>query len=188
MSLQIVKGNLLEAQSKSIVLTIDGSAEGMEGNIARLFDRKWSDAWEFIEDEMIYPLSLGSVNIIEVDEDIECDFNYIFVASTLHHKDTLSKQDMQNVIYNAFVNIVQTASTNKITSVATAVMAGGWRLKAPEAFRCMLEAYKSIQLSLSYVPIIQIYTISDEDFENFLHMAKDLNLLYESHKDMFIVE
>ena len=188
MGLQVVKGNLLEASSESIVLTIDGDAEGMEGNIARLFDRKWPDAWEFVEDEMIYPLPLGSVNLIEMDEDIECSFQYVFVASTLHHKDTLSKQDMHNVIHNAFANTIKTVSTNKITSVATAVMAGGWRLKAPEAFKCMLEAYKSIQLSLSYLPIIQIYTISDDDFKSFLQITKDLNLLFDSQEDMFIVE
>ena len=188
MALKMIKGNILEADAKSIILTIDGSAEGMEGNIARLFGKKCSDAWEFVEDEMTYPLSLGSVNMIKVDEDIKCNFQYVFVASTLHHKEILSKNDIRNIIHNAFVNSIKTASTNKIASVATAVMAGGWRLKAPEAFRCMLEAYKSIQLSLSYLPIIQIYTISDDDFKSFLQITKDLNLLFDSQEDMFIVE
>lgn len=188
MALKVIKGNVLEAGAESIILTIDGSAEGMEGNIARLFSRKWSDAWEFVEDEMIYPLPLGSVNMIKIDEDIESNFNYVFVASTLHHKEMLSKNDIHNVIYNAFINTIQTASTNKISPLATTVMTGGWRLPATQAFRYMIDAYKSIELSLNYMPVIKIYTISNDEFKNFLRITKDLGLLHKVNKNSFIVD
>ncbi len=188
MALKVIKGDVLEADTESIILTIDGSAEGMEGNIARLFNKKYSDAWENIEDEMIYPLSLGSVKLIKIDTDIICNFKYALIASTLHHKYVLQKRDIYSIIRNAFIDAIQTASANKISSLAATIMAGGWRLSASEAFRCMIDAYKSIQLSLTYMPIIKIYTISENDFKIFLKMAKDLGLLYKSNENFFIVE
>ena len=43
MSLKISRGNVLDAKADAIILTIDGAANGMEGNIARAFARKWPD-------------------------------------------------------------------------------------------------------------------------------------------------
>lgn len=188
MSIKVIKGNLLEANSESIILTIDGSAEGMEGNIARLFDKKWSEAWEDIEDNMVYPIGLGSTILIELDKEIVCNFKYALVASTLHHKETLQKEEMCRVVSKAFSNAINLASRAKIPSLATAVMTGGWRLPTSEAFKCMLDSYKSIQLSLSYILVIKIYTISDDDFNMLQNMAKDLGVLYKSSKNSFIVE
>jgi hypothetical protein len=40
MDLTIIKGNVLDAQADAILMTIDGSARGMEGNICMQFQRR----------------------------------------------------------------------------------------------------------------------------------------------------
>lgn len=49
MAMEILRGSLLDAPDDAIILTIDGAAKGMEGNIARAFTRKYPDVWEELE-------------------------------------------------------------------------------------------------------------------------------------------
>jgi hypothetical protein len=61
MSLLIKYGSVLEAKTDAVILTIDGSAKGMEGNIERAFARKCPDVWKELEDKIPYSLGYGEV-------------------------------------------------------------------------------------------------------------------------------
>jgi len=185
--MEVIKGDLFESRSDAIVLTIYGSAAGMEGNLARHFGRKWLDAWEEVQDEMIYPLGLGEVSLIALDEQTVCDHRHVIIASTLHHKDTLSSSEIRHVVRSAFVQSIHTASTNRIATLSTAVMTGGWRLKTGDAFRCMIDAYKSVEYHIAYNPTVRIHTTSHEDFKLFAEIAKERGLLRGFNENALII-
>lgn len=71
----------MDCSADAILLTIDGAATSMEGNIARLFQRQYPEAWEEIEYDIDYPLPLGRTLAFDVHEEHECPFKTALVAS-----------------------------------------------------------------------------------------------------------
>lgn len=61
MSIDIFQGNVLDAKADAIILSIDGSARGMEGNLCRQFASRWSDVWQEVQNEIRYTIPLGKV-------------------------------------------------------------------------------------------------------------------------------
>jgi len=162
MPLEILQGNLLDASTDAIILQIDGVKRNMEGNIARSFARKWPDAWEEIEDEIPYPLSLGRICTIELSN--ECGFRFVIVASTLHHQDTLSEGAKKSVVRTALQNALQAAAKHNIGSIGSAIMTGGWRLSQESALMAMSEGYEGA-LRLGLTITLSIYILDAADFQ-----------------------
>ena len=100
MNLSVIHGNVLDANAGGLIITIDGSQRGMEGNIARIFAQKWPEVWEEIEDEVPYPLPLGDVYDYKPSSKIP--FQLLLIASTLHHRDTLSETAKKSIIRTWF--------------------------------------------------------------------------------------
>ncbi len=46
MSIQLIHHSIFTGQEKAVLLTVDGAANGMEGNIARTFARLYPECWE----------------------------------------------------------------------------------------------------------------------------------------------
>ena len=104
MPIQIIQGNVLEAAGDALLLTIDGSRRGLEGNIARAFARRWPDDFAEIEEQIPYPLPLGRT--IATLPDRDCPFKGIYIASTLHHIDVLSDTQKARIITSALSEAV----------------------------------------------------------------------------------
>lgn len=59
MALELIAGNVLDAKADALLLTIDGTKRGMEGNIARQFVRRWSDDWGDMQRDVRHPIPIG---------------------------------------------------------------------------------------------------------------------------------
>jgi O-acetyl-ADP-ribose deacetylase (regulator of RNase III) len=142
MSIEIIHGDVLSAKADALILTIDGSRKGLEGNLARAFARRWPDAFMDVEDQIRYPVPLGRT--VATYPENECGFPLILVASTLHHVDVLSDAQKLGVIRAATFDALVLAQHHRVSRLAATVMAGGWRLELESAISCMLEVLKSL--------------------------------------------
>ena len=64
MTLELVTGDVLNARADALLLTIDGTKRGMEGNIARQFARRWPDDWEDMQRDVRYPVPMGRTVVV----------------------------------------------------------------------------------------------------------------------------
>lgn len=171
MQLRILQGNVLDAKADSIILTIDGAAKGMEGNIARAFARRWPDVWVEVENEIIYPLPLGEV--YEVEPSAESPFQLILIASTLNHKDTLSEVNKKSVVRTALEASVNIANRFNLRTIASGIMVGGWRLSQTSAFVAMTEGYEATLKNDGDVDL-DIYVLDQGHYETIQNLARGL--------------
>ena len=64
MSITIHHADIFKNQEEGILLTVDGAAKGMEGNIARRFGREYQEIWDEINEDIDYPIPLGRAQAI----------------------------------------------------------------------------------------------------------------------------
>lgn len=142
MPIEIIQGDVLSAKADALILTIDGSRKGQEGNLARAFARRWPDAFMDVEDQISYPVPLGRT--VATHPENECPFTLVLVASTLHHIDVLSDAQKLGVIRAAILDALALAKHHRVARLASTVMTGGWRLELEPALNCMLETLKPL--------------------------------------------
>lgn len=164
MPFQIIHGNLLDSRDDAIILTVDGAAKGMEGNLARAFERKYADTWEEIQQDITYPVPLGQVVPLNTYEDPECPHRLVLIASTLHHLDVLRDAEKIRVIEAALLRALSLTAQKRYGSVATAVMTGGWRLPLCAAFESMLGVYGRFRSISPTSLLLKVYVMKKEEF------------------------
>lgn len=169
MSTEIIHGDVLSAKADALILTIDGTRKGLEGNLARAFARRWPDAFLDVEDEIRYPVPLGRT--VATHPENECGFPLVLVASTLHHLDVLSDTQKLGVIRAAFLDALALATRHRVARLAATVMTGGWRLEIEAALGCMLDALKSTALTESRMALA-LYFLSYKDAELAAEIAR----------------
>lgn len=169
--LRIIQGNVLDARSDALIITIDGAKKGMEGNIARGFARRWPELWGEVEAEIPYPLPLGEV--FEYEPASEGPFNLILIAATLNHKDTLSESEKKGIVRTALCNSITTAAVYGIKSIATTIMTGGWRLSQQSAFLAMTDGYEMASQAGSVIAL-DIYILDTNQHETILSIAQSM--------------
>lgn len=168
MFLNILQGNVLDSDSDAIVLTVDGSTKGMEGNISRQFSLRWPNVWQDIQNEMTKPIPLGRVAEFETVSD--CPFRLVLLASTLHHREVLSDAAKQGIIRDATERSLVIASKYNIEKVASAIMIGGWRMSMQKAFLSMLEGYESARQK-NINTDLDVYMLQASDYKNIRALA-----------------
>ena len=57
----LLNSDVLTTPADALLITVDGQARGLRGNIARAFIRRWLDAYEDFDSRLEFPISLGSV-------------------------------------------------------------------------------------------------------------------------------
>lgn len=139
MALELVTGNVLDARADALLLTIDGAKRGMEGNIARQFARRWPDDWEDMQRDVRYPVPIGRT--VAVPWDGDCPWRLILFASTLHHLDVLDDRQKRSVIRTSLTEALQLCVRHHATTLAMALLQGGWRLSAENALQEMRSTY-----------------------------------------------
>jgi len=138
-SLQFVNGNVLDIAADAILLTVDGMAKGMEGNIARAFARRWPDIWDKVKEEIPYPLPYGSVFDYEPD-DPDCPFKLVLIASLLPHREVTAPAQ-KGFIRSSFDAVLRCALHDyRLASLAAPLLKCGWRLSAQEELLAMIDA------------------------------------------------
>ena len=138
-ALQILNQDVLDASAEALMLAIDGAARGMEGNVARVFAGRWPERWREIEEEVRYPVPLGRTFEVELENDDDCPFRLVILASTLHHMETLSDGAKLGIVRSAMEEAVRSLARYRLRSLATTAMRGGWRLSLESTFPAMLQ-------------------------------------------------
>jgi hypothetical protein len=170
MALKILAGNVLDAEAGALILTLDGSAKGMEGNICRQFSRKWPQVWEEIEAEIRYPIPLG--NVFDYEPIGKCPFRVILLASTLHHKQVMCEAAKKSIVKSALMEAIRLAAHCGAKTVVTGLMKGGWRMSEETAFIVMADGYEST--TVQYTVDLDIHVPEAGQFERLRLMAHSL--------------
>jgi len=136
---QLLHANVLDVTADALILTIDGQARGLRGNLAHAFQRRWPEAYEDFESQLRFPVPLGTA--VRIDADTDCPWRTILFVSTLHHLETLDTAGRLAVIHRALGSALQIAVRTGLRTLATAPMKGGWRLTTPEAYRTMHDVW-----------------------------------------------
>ncbi len=142
--LKLLHTNVLDAQADALLLTIDGQACGLRGNVAHSFQRRWPEAYEDFEAQLRFPVPLGSA--VRIDADTDSPWRTILFVSTLHHLEALDDRARHSVIRNGLLSALEIAARKGLRTLATTPMKGGWRLKSPAAYRTMHETWLSSAL------------------------------------------
>jgi hypothetical protein len=137
--LQLLHTNVLDATADALLLTIDGQARGLRGNLAHAFQRRWPEAYEDFEAQLRFPVSLGSA--VRIDADTDCPWRTVLFVSTLHHLETLDDRERHGIIRNGLLSALNIAASTGLRTLATTPLTGGWRLPTPEAYRTMYDAW-----------------------------------------------
>lgn len=175
MSICLRVGNVLDAKAEALIMTIDGAKKGLEGNLARAFSRRWPEAFEEIEDQVKYPVSLGRV--VPTRPESVCAFPLVLMAATLHHVDVLSESQKSAVVATALREALTIVVRSQARSVATAVLTGGWRLSKEKAIRTMLETYRAFDRADAPLQL-SIYVLNENDSRLLNAIAKQMNIQF----------
>ena len=79
--LQLVHTNVLDATADALLLTIDGQARGLRGNVAHSFQRRWPEDYADFEAQLRFPIPLGAA--VRIDADTDSPWRTIIFVSTL---------------------------------------------------------------------------------------------------------
>lgn len=139
MAITLELGDLLTSKG-ALLIPIDGAAEGLEGRLGRLLARKAPEVWELVSDELPLPMELGEVCAVALPEG--SPWPGVVAAATLHHADVLDLKAKQAVIRTALAGALDACAAARWPVLATAVLAGGWRLREEDALAVMLGAYE----------------------------------------------
>jgi len=139
---ELLTGNVLDTTTDALLLTIDGTQRGMEGNVARQFAKRYPEDWDLLQRDLKYPVPIGRT--VAVPWDGECPWRYIVFASTLHHFGVLDNQQKLRVIRLALTESLQVCVRRRISSMSSAVLQGGWRINAQAALLEMKTTYQSV--------------------------------------------
>ena len=138
--LKLLNSNVLDAKADAIVLSIDGAAKGMEGNLSREFASRFPGVWNEIQNKIEYPVPLGSV--IEFETAGKCAFRLVLLATTLNHLEMISDPARQKIISDVTEKSLNIAAKYKINAIASPLLTGGWRLTMQKAFLSMNDGFE----------------------------------------------
>lgn len=147
MAIRLIHGDVFAAQAEALVVTLDGAARGLRGNIAHGFIRRWPEAYADLEAEVRFPMRLGTAQFVRIEND--SPFPAVLFVSTLHHADTFAEEQKLGVLRAAFAHALDLAHRARVNCVATTVLKGGWRLEVKVAFDAMKSAYPGTRFARS---------------------------------------
>ncbi len=169
MPIKLIHNSVFTGQEKAVLLTIDGAAGGMEGNIARAFARLYPECWEELVLDIAYPIPQGQSRCYEIDEGLaeeeNCPYGYVLIASTLHHLDNLDTEQKCQVISRALTSALSLTAQKGIGQLATTVMMGGWRLSEMDALNTMVAAYQAFSHINPHLPTLNIYFMEQTKYQ-----------------------
>lgn len=171
MPVKLIHGDVLDATTEGLILTIDGAGQGLTGNVAQAYARRWPDAFEEVGYKIPYPLPLGRTIAVRLEDD--SPFRVILLASTLNHLDVLNEKQKVAVTTSAFSEAIALARRLKLRSIASTAMSGGWRLPFKAALHAMLTVARPIAETESGLSV-EIYFREKSNFADAMAHAKSI--------------
>ena len=183
-NLKLTYGNVLDANTDAILLTVDGEMvvasekqnDRRYGNIANAFTRRWPGV---LESERWYPLRYGDIHVIEPDEDYDCAFRLVVLASVLphpHNGQTLNSNPLNAAAGRVLQGLVNELYELGLSSCAMGLLKCGWRMDAKEALRITVAALAASKSMNSRVAV-QVYVNDDKEYELLTAYASTLGLI-----------
>lgn len=188
MPLILELGDVLDAQTEAILLTVDGSArnkrdparpirggkEILSGNISNQFAKRWPEDWEDMQPDIPFPIPIG--HSVGIQWDGDCPWRLIVLASTLHHVGERTDVEKLAIIKSAFAGALSIAQRHHVKSLATVALKGGWRLPLADAVKTMLSTYRQAESSIQKIDLILV-TNDQGERDLFAEMARQYGLL-----------
>lgn len=131
----VVNANILDVAADALLLTIDGSRAGMEGNIARQFAKRWPEDWADMARAIRFPIPNGRTVALRWEGD--APWKLFLFASTLHHLDVLDDREKAAAVSRAFLEALTLCVKHRVASLSTPILQGGWRLSQQYAIDAM---------------------------------------------------
>lgn len=169
--LKLFNSNVLDAKTGAIILTIDGAAKGMEGNLSREFDSRFPGVWNEIQNKIEYPVPLGSV--IEHETAGKCTFRLVLLATTLNHLEMISDPARQGIIRDVTEKSLNIAAKYKINAIASPVLTGGWRLTMQKAFLSMTDGFERARQN-GVTANLDIHIMNVSNYKNIKSLAQSI--------------
>ena len=141
MSIHLINTDILTFKSDALVLTIDGTAPGMQGRIAREFQQRWPETWGNIEKSLHFPMKQDLPVFINITNHEY--WKKVILLPVLNHTQLLSVDEQRTRIRHIFIRTIRQAIQQNISGMAAPVLKGGWRLSADQALLSMLDAYEA---------------------------------------------
>lgn len=188
MPLILELGDVLDAHTEAILLTVDGSArnkkdlarpvrggkEILGGNISNQFAKRWPEDWEDMQLDLPFPIPIGRSAGVQWDGD--CPWRLIVLASTLHHVGERTDAENLAIIRSAFAEALSIAQRHHVKSLATVALKGGWRLPLADTVKAMLSTYRQAESSIQKMDLILV-TNDPKEMDVFAEMARQYDLL-----------
>jgi len=169
--LKLLNSNVLDAKADAIVLSIDGAAKGMEGNLSREFASRFPGVWNEIQNKIEYPVPLGSV--IEYETAGKCSFRLVLLATTLNHLEVISDPARQGIIRDVTEKSLNIAAKYKINAIASTLMTGGWRLTMQKAFLSMNDGFERARQN-GVTANLDIHIMNVSNYKNIKSLAQNI--------------
>jgi hypothetical protein len=153
MKLRIIQADLLDQVADAVIVTIDGlieqrsaNADRQLGNIGHQFMRRFPDADLVgkISAQVRFPLPLGHTALIQLPGGCS-SFRWVLLMSTLPHVADLGEAACRNAVRSAFARALELAHGAGASTVATAILAGGWRLQPWVAWATMVDVIRAMR-------------------------------------------
>ena len=188
MPLILELGDVLDAQTEAILLTVDGSArnkkdparpvrggkEILGGNISNQFAKRWPDDWEDMQPDIPFPIPIG--HSVGIQWDGDCPWRLVVLASTLHHVGERTDAEKLATIRSALIEALTTAIRHNAKSLVTVALTGGWRLPLADAVDEMFAAYRQGGHAARQLNLV-LRTTSQDELELFGDIARRHRLL-----------
>jgi len=171
MPLEIVNRDLLDAAEGAILLTIDGTQSGMEGNLTRAFAQRFPETWEEVQHQAKLPIPLGAARVYQVIANGSCPFSHVILASTLHHLDVLDGKQKASLVGSALSQSIAITKNTGAEVLNSAVLTGGWRLDLESAVQIMTTTYDLLVSSGVSPPTLRVHIKSHEDYSRVLRFT-----------------
>lgn len=183
MPLILELGDVLDAQTEAILLTVDGSArnkrdpvrpirggkEILGGNISNQFAKRWPEDWEDMQPDIPFPIPIG--RSVGIPWDGDCPWRLIVLASTLHHVGERTDAEKLAIIRSSLIDALVIAVRHDAKSLATAALTGGWRLPLVDAVDAMFAAYRQAGRAAQQLNLV-LRTTSQVELELFGDIAR----------------
>jgi len=172
MLVELVHGDIVKSTDDAVIITVDGAAKGLEGNISRQFKQVYGEDWEIVEESFAFPISLGCSAYVETDPPIPNKI--VFAASILDHRNVVNRHQMPGVVRSALSEIFETAVGLRLESISCPLLKGGWRMDAITALKVMVAVSDDF---LTYHGILRIYILERTEYEQAVGYGQSFGLL-----------
>ncbi len=180
MKLRIIQADLLDQVADAVTITIDGlieqrsvNADRQLGNMGHQFMRRFPDADLVgkISGQVRFPLPLGHAALVELTEGA-CSFRRVLLLSTLPHVGDVGQATCRNAVRSAFTRALELAHGAGAGTVATGILAGGWRLEPWVAWAAMVDVLRGMRKT----PNLEIIVCVKESLEDIIRLAVQAEL------------